>query len=99
MFLKILEDDENNLLIQGISQLCHKFTTTNYSNYIVFKNIVFFYYCDTGSSTLGEIFNPVQDCPDVVDKLPGAKDGFYWIILKNKVHKVENMPTVLKTTH
>ncbi|CAB4000836.1 dual 3, 5 -cyclic-AMP and -GMP phosphodiesterase 11-like, partial [Paramuricea clavata] len=31
------------------------------------------------SSTLGEIFNPAKDCSDIVDNLPGAKDGFYWI--------------------
>ena len=30
---------------------------------------------------MGEIFNPVRDCPDVVDKLPEAKDGYYWITL------------------
>ena len=32
-----------------------------------------------GSSTLGERFNPAKDCSDIVDNLPGAKDGFYWI--------------------
>ncbi len=42
-----------------------------------------------GSPTLGEIFNPARDCPDVVDQLPEAKDGFYWIVLKNRVHKVQ----------
>ena len=33
-----------------------------------------------GSSTLGERFNPANDCSDIVDNLPRAKDGFYWII-------------------
>ena len=43
----------------------------------------------TGSPTLGEIFNPAQDCPDIVDQLPEAKDGFYWIVLpKGTKHKV-----------
>ena len=32
-----------------------------------------------GSSTLGEHFNPAKDCSDIVDNLPGVKDGFYWI--------------------
>jgi hypothetical protein len=32
-----------------------------------------------GSSTLGENFNPAKDCSDIVDNLPEAKDGFYWI--------------------
>jgi hypothetical protein len=35
----------------------------------------------TGTSTLGEIFNPAQDCADIVDQVPNAEDGFYWIIL------------------
>ena len=34
----------------------------------------------TGSSTLGEIFNPTKDCPDIVDQIPEAEDGFYWIL-------------------
>ena len=43
----------------------------------------------TGSSTLGETFNPAQDCPDIVDQIPGAEDGFYWINFPNgKKHKV-----------
>ena len=43
----------------------------------------------TGRSTLGEIFNPAQDCPDIVDQIPEAEDGFYWIVLPNgKKHKV-----------
>ena len=55
------------------------------------KNLlVFVYSFVTASSTLGEIFNPAQDCPDVVDKLPEAKDGFYWIVVENKVQKVQN---------
>ncbi|XP_028402956.1 uncharacterized protein LOC114525736 [Dendronephthya gigantea] len=42
-----------------------------------------------GSPTLGEIFNPARDCPDIVDQLPEAKDGFYWIVLPNGTkHKV-----------
>jgi hypothetical protein len=44
----------------------------------------------TGSPTLGEISNPARDCPDVVDNLPGAKDGFYWILLKHRIHKVQD---------
>ena len=32
-----------------------------------------------GYSTLGENFNPAKDCSDIVDNIPGAKDGFYWI--------------------
>ena len=32
-----------------------------------------------GSSTLGENFNPANDCSDIVDNTAGAKDGFYWI--------------------
>ena len=42
-----------------------------------------------GSSTLGEEFNPARDCSDIVDHLPGATDGFYWISYDNKTkHKV-----------
>ncbi len=32
-----------------------------------------------GSSTVGEYFNPALDCSDVVDRVPDATDGFYWI--------------------
>ena len=43
----------------------------------------------TGSSTLGENFNPAKDCSDIVDNIPGAKDGFYWIkSAKGKLLKV-----------
>ena len=38
----------------------------------------------TGSSTFGEVFNPARDCSDIVDYLPKAKDGFYWINLKSQ---------------
>ena len=42
-----------------------------------------------GSSTLGQHFNPAQDCSDIIDNLPGAKDGFYWIKpTKGKLLKV-----------
>ena len=42
-----------------------------------------------GSSTLGEIFNPARDCSNIVEQIPEAEDGFYWIILPNgKKHKV-----------
>ncbi|CAB4031753.1 Hypothetical predicted protein, partial [Paramuricea clavata] len=41
-----------------------------------------------GSPTLGEIFNPARDCSDIVDQLPEAEDGFYWIGLpKGTKHK------------
>ncbi|CAB4023147.1 Hypothetical predicted protein, partial [Paramuricea clavata] len=41
------------------------------------------------SPTLGEIFNPARDCPDIVDQLPEAEDGFYWIVLpKGTKHKI-----------
>ena len=32
-----------------------------------------------GSSTVGEYFDPALDCSDVVDRVPGAADGFYWL--------------------
>ena len=35
--------------------------------------------CFIGSSTFGERFNPAKDCSDIVDNLPEAKDGFYWM--------------------
>ena len=42
-----------------------------------------------GSSTLGENFNPAKDCSDIVDNIPGTKDGFYWIkSAKGKLLKV-----------
>ena len=45
-----------------------------------------------GSSTLGEYFDPAVDCSDVVDRVPDAKDGFYWIYPKEikTVVKVRN---------
>ena len=51
--------------------------------------IVSFLYAMKGSPTIGEEFDPAKDCSDIVDNLPDAKDGFYWISLgKNKVQKV-----------
>ena len=47
-----------------------------------------------GSSTLGEKLNPAKDCSDIVDNLPGAKDGFYWI----KYNKLK-LSKVLHLTH
>jgi hypothetical protein len=35
-----------------------------------------------GSSTVGEYFDPAIDCSDVVDRVPDAADGFYWISSK-----------------
>ena len=32
-----------------------------------------------GSSTVGEYFDPALDCSDVVDRVPDAADGFYWL--------------------
>jgi hypothetical protein len=47
-----------------------------------------------GSSTLGENFNPAKDCSDIVDNLPEAKDGFYWIKhTKGKPLKVKTIYT------
>ncbi|CAB4041887.1 Hypothetical predicted protein, partial [Paramuricea clavata] len=41
------------------------------------------------SPTLGEIFSPARDCTDIVDQLPEAEDGFYWIVLpKGTKHKI-----------
>ena len=43
-----------------------------------------------GSPTLGEHFNPAKDCSDIVDNLPEATDGFYWIKpTKGKLSKVK----------
>lgn len=33
----------------------------------------------TGRSTIGEYFDPAYDCSDVVDRVPAAKSGIYWI--------------------
>ena len=27
----------------------------------------------------GNYFDPARDCSDIVDKVPGAKNGIYWI--------------------
>ena len=43
----------------------------------------------TGSTTLGEIFNPVQSCSDIVDEVPEAEDGFYWIVLPKDPKKTK----------
>ena len=49
-------------------------------------------FLSAGSSTLGEHFNPAKDCSDIVDNLPGAKDGFYWIIhIVGKLSKVRQL--------
>ena len=49
-------------------------------------------FLSAGSSTLGEHFNPAKDCSDIVDNLPGAKDGFYWILhIMGKLSKVEKL--------
>lgn len=45
-----------------------------------------------GSTTLGEYFDPAIDCSDVVDRVPDAADGFYWI------HPKE-VKTVVKVCH
>ena len=51
--------------------------------------VLFFLISFIGSSTLGQHFNPAQDCSDIIDNLPGAKDGFYWIKpTKGKLLKV-----------
>ena len=40
---------------------------------------IFFKMFPLGSSTLGGYFDPALDCSDVVDRVPDATDGFYWI--------------------
>ena len=67
------------------------------------QNIYKYEYCHTnnecllGSSTIGENFNPAKDCSDIVDNLPEAKDGFYWIKLaKGKLSKVYWCPITLR---
>lgn len=55
------------------------------------KNVAFFlkHFSNIGSPTIGEEFDPAKDCSDIVDKLPDAKDGFYWIdVGKDKPQKV-----------
>ena len=47
-------------------------------------SILYYQYPSTGSSMLGEKFNPAKDCSDIVDNLPEAKDGFYWIKYNGK---------------
>ena len=57
-----------------------------------FMTILYFQYPSVGSSTLGENFNPAKDCSDIVDNLPEAKDGFYWIKhTKGKPSKVPHL--------
>jgi hypothetical protein len=57
-------------------------------------SILYYQYPSTGSSTLGEKFNPAKDCSDIVDNLPEAKDGFYWIKYnKGKLSKVPHFTT------
>jgi hypothetical protein len=34
-----------------------------------------------GSCTLGERFDPVNYCLDIVDNLPNLEDGYYWVTL------------------
>ena len=36
-----------------------------------------------GSPSLGEKFDPAQDCTEIVDNVPDAQDGIYWIKTAN----------------
>ena len=40
-----------------------------------------------GSNPTGEFFNPAYDCSDVLNKISGAKDGYYWIKLSGNLPK------------
>ena len=52
------------------------------------------FFCNIkGSSTLGEKIDPAKDCTEIVDNLPDAKDGFYWILVTNgRIIKVKGQP-------
>ncbi|CAB3981611.1 Hypothetical predicted protein [Paramuricea clavata] len=56
------------------------------------KNSMFLWKTIDGSSTIGEYFDPALDCSDVVDRVPAATDGFYWINSKAlpNVSKIAN---------
>ena len=65
-----------------------KFLDKKLVSWIVFMHLNFSILY-IGSSTLGENFNPANDCSDIVDNTAGAKDGFYWIkSAKGKLLKV-----------
>lgn len=65
-------------------QCCHSQTVA-----ILFSTTWDNFFRHLGLSTLGERFNPAKDCADIVDNLPEAEDGFYWIKLaKGKPLKV-----------
>ena len=52
-----------------------------------------------GRPTVGEYFDPAYDCSDVVDRLPDAAHGFYWMmngavkhaIVKVSIHNKETL--------
>ena len=68
-----------------------KFLDKKLVSWIVFMYLNF-NILHTGSSTLGENFNPANDCSDIVDNIAGAKDGFYWIkSAKGKLLKVSSL--------
>ncbi|CAB4031341.1 Hypothetical predicted protein [Paramuricea clavata] len=46
------------------------------------ENPTFLWKTIDGTSTVGEYFDPAIDCSDVVDRVPDAADGFYWISSK-----------------
>lgn len=53
------------------------------------ENSVYQWQFVDGSPTNGESVNPAKDCSDVVDNVPEAQDGFYWVSLnKQKPHQV-----------
>jgi hypothetical protein len=58
--------------------------------------IRYFQYPSVGSSTLGENFNPAKDCSDIVENLPEAKDGFYWIKHTKGKGKPSKVPDLTK---
>ena len=78
--------------VDGIkTKVQHYLNSLRELNLYSFLNFALYlvHFFTTGSSTLGEIFNPVQSCSDIVDEVPEAEDGFYWIVLPKDPKKTK----------
>ena len=42
-------------------------------------------------NSYGNYFDPAKDCSSILDKIPDAKTGVYWIKTDNGPKKVENI--------
>jgi hypothetical protein len=46
-------------------------------------------------NTVGEFFNPGYDCSNILDNIPDATDGFYWINIRRQIPRKVRVFNVL----